>query len=355
MILMVLMAGATYSWGVFYNGVEDYVLYYKLDVIDTTFSLYLFPLAYIYFKSLRIRNWFRWTDLFWLVPGGLIGMVSVILYSAMGEADAAGYIKESYDNSGHLEVYSAPIYQVHFFVNIIVYYIVLSAQVLFMLVAGTFQLVAARGYLRAFFSSSATVLMKRNRVVLVGLLSLLFVFLTAFLGEYYLSFDFNPIAPYVMAFTGLVFFFLGYNVYFQTTSVSSVSEEAEMQQPEESSLYAEQSEEAVSYQPTILERFNQLVEEKFYLRKNLRVEDVADMLHTNRTYVSKLLKEEFGCSFLDFINRKRIEYACELMRTSPKLTQEQIAEMTGFVHASSFSRLFKQYTNMTFREAQKQH
>lgn len=349
MILMLLMAGASYVWGVFYDGITDYKLYYKLDVIDTTFSLYLFPLSYFYFKSLERPGWLGWKEVLWLIPGGTIGIISVILYLAMGSNNATGYIKEFVENNGRLEVYTAPIYQLHFFINIIVYYVVLSAQVLVTLIVGTIQLVSSKGFLRVFFNRSASLVMKQNRVVLVGLWLLLVVILTAFLGEYYLSINFHGVAHYAMAFTGLVFFYLGYNVYSQTAADVSVSLEEEKEEANGVSSTAN----SITTPFTILERFNQLVDEQFYLKKNIRVEDVADMIHTNRTYISKLLKEEFGCSFTEFISHKRIEYARELMSAHPHFTQEQIAEMSGFTHASSFSRAFKQHTGCTFREVQK--
>lgn len=349
MILMALAAGAAYAWGVFYDGISDYKGYYIFDVIDTTFSLYLFPLSYFYFKSLSGPGWLGWKEVLWLIPGGVIGIISLILYLAMGESNAAGYIKESFENSGHLEIYTAPIYRIHFFVNIILYYIVMSAQVLVTLVMGTIQLITPRGFLRIFFNQSASLIMRKNRVVLICLWILLIIFLTAFLGEYYLSFDFDGIAHYVMALAGLIFFYLGYNIYYQTAANVHVSTEKAKEETDDTPHTTN----ATGVQLEILERFNALVDEEFYLRRNLRVEDVADMLHTNRTYVSKLLKEEFGCSFTEFISNKRIEYARELMSTHPHLTQEQIAEMTGFTHASSFSRAFKQHTGLTFREAQK--
>lgn len=293
----------------------------------------------------------------WLIPGGVIGIISVVLYLAMGEENAAGYLKETFDNSGHLEVYTASIYQLHFFVNMILYYIFLSIQVFVILVVGTIQLFTPKGFLRSFFNNSASQAMRQNRVVLIGMWALLLIILTAFLGEYYLSIDFHGVAHYFIAISGLIFFYLGYNVCFRTTPEQIVPTEVAASIEIAPGGNEISPSEKVPNVPTrlipILDRFNLLMNDKVYLKKNIRVEDVADMIHTNRTYVSKLLKEEFGCNFVDYINRKRIEYACELMHTSPGLTQEQIAEMAGFAHASSFSRSFKQYTGMTFREMRK--
>lgn len=104
----------------------------------------------------------------------------------------------------------------------------------------------------------------------------------------------------------------------------------------------------------LLPEFNRLMdEEKLYLHPNLRIEEVAQMLNTNRTYVSRLLREEYNNGFFEYINQRRITYAQERMNADPDLTQERLAIESGFVHASSFSRVFKQCTGMTFRQWQK--
>jgi len=354
MILMLLMVGAAFAWSVYYNGIYDYKLYYKLDVIDTTFTLYLFPFSYFYFRSLVSEKWFGWKEALWLIPGTIIGVVSIVLYMAMGEDNAAGYLKDVIENYGELKTYTAPIYTVHYFFNMIGYYAVLLLQVLVILIIGTIQMIHSKGYLRAFFVRSATESMKKNRIVLIGMWAMLLIIIVAFLIEYFLPINSHEVAPYFIGFDGLVLFFLGYVVYSQTI----ISLEETMQVLSDHKEVGKMNEEGaeafvVVEDNSILTRFNQLIDEKIYLRKNLRVDDVAGMIHTNRTYISRLLKEEFGSSFSEFINRKRIEYACELMQKQPHLSQEQIADKSGFMHTSSFSRIFKQYTGITFREAHK--
>jgi len=349
------MVGAAFAWSVYYNGIDDYKLYYKLDIIDTTFTLYLFPLSYFYIKSLATEKWFGWQEVLWLIPGALIGIISIILYLAMGEDNAAGYLKEVIENYGELKTYTAPIYAVHYFFNMLGFYVVVAIQALVLVIFGTIQLFHSKGYLRAFFVHSATEIMKKNRIVLVGMWALLLMALVAFMTEYFLPVNSHDVAPYFIGFNGLIFFFLGYSVYSQTilSLEENMSVEAELDTNDKNDTKEELITSVVTGNNSILSRFNQLMDERIYLRKNLRVDDVASMIHTNRTYISRLLKEEFESNFSDFINRKRIEYARELMRKQPQLTQEQIAEKSGFVHTSSFSRIFKQYTGMTFREAHK--
>lgn len=79
--------------------------------------------------------------------------------------------------------------------------------------------------------------------------------------------------------------------------------------------------------------------EKVYLNPNLKVSDIAATIGTNRTYVSAYFNKETQCTFYDYVNRFRIEYACkQLDCTDDKIVQ--IAEISGFNSAQAFIRVF---------------
>ena len=79
--------------------------------------------------------------------------------------------------------------------------------------------------------------------------------------------------------------------------------------------------------------------EKVYLNPNLKVSDIAAAIGTNRTYISAYFNKETQCTFYDYVNRYRIEYACkQLDCTDDKIVQ--IAETSGFNSAQAFIRVF---------------
>lgn len=88
-------------------------------------------------------------------------------------------------------------------------------------------------------------------------------------------------------------------------------------------------------------------EELIYLNKNLKVGDIATACNSNRTYVSNFINEEFGYSFSDYINKKRVEHAQRLMRESKYFKIAQIADESGFSSEQSFYRNFKKYTGQS--------
>lgn len=79
--------------------------------------------------------------------------------------------------------------------------------------------------------------------------------------------------------------------------------------------------------------------EKIYLNPNLKLSDIAKAIGTNRTYVSAFFNKEAGCTFYDYVNRLRIDAACNLLLNS-KENISQIAEKSGFNSSNSFIRVF---------------
>lgn len=79
--------------------------------------------------------------------------------------------------------------------------------------------------------------------------------------------------------------------------------------------------------------------EKIYLNPNLKVSDIAAAIGTNRTYISAYFNKETQCTFYDYVNRYRIEYACKLLENSNEKIL-QIAELSGFNSSQAFIRVF---------------
>lgn len=89
-----------------------------------------------------------------------------------------------------------------------------------------------------------------------------------------------------------------------------------------------------------------MTEERIYLRKNLKIGDMASEAGSCRTYVSNFINTKYGCTFLEYINRHRIEYAKELLRMEEPLKMWIVADMAGFSSEQSFYRNFRRFVGM---------
>ena len=76
---------------------------------------------------------------------------------------------------------------------------------------------------------------------------------------------------------------------------------------------------------------------------NMNVNQISHYFELTPQYVAKIFKKEEGVSLLDYINRRRIEYAQELDKKGG-YTIKEISKMAGFNNERTYYRVFKKYT-----------
>lgn len=97
---------------------------------------------------------------------------------------------------------------------------------------------------------------------------------------------------------------------------------------QEEKVYSEQVKEALRY----LDQ---------HLQESVSMRDTADHLHMNASYFSVHFKEQTGLTFSDYMTRRRVQRAKELL-TSTRLTIAEIAERVGYQTAKYFVKVFRE-------------
>ena len=89
--------------------------------------------------------------------------------------------------------------------------------------------------------------------------------------------------------------------------------------------------------------------DKIYRHSDLRITFISEALKTNRTYISRLINEEFGMNFNEFVNQYRVREAEALLSSTDHNSYklEYIAEKVGFGSGDSFTRAFKEHKGIT--------
>ena len=77
-----------------------------------------------------------------------------------------------------------------------------------------------------------------------------------------------------------------------------------------------------------------------FTRQGLTLEELAEALCTNRTYIAGYIKSTYHVTFREWIADLRIEYAKRMMSEHPEMTVGAAAEASGFLSLSYFSRIF---------------
>ena len=84
------------------------------------------------------------------------------------------------------------------------------------------------------------------------------------------------------------------------------------------------------------------VEQKGYLSPGLTIRELADTLHTNRTYLSRYIRTMYNQTFREWITSMRVEYSKELLAEHPEMILQDISEHSGFLSLSHFIKVFKE-------------
>jgi len=76
------------------------------------------------------------------------------------------------------------------------------------------------------------------------------------------------------------------------------------------------------------------------------IEQLAADMNVSSSYLSRLFKKSTSMTFLDFLNRYRIQKAVDLLSTQ-KYRVYEVASMTGFSDYKRFYEVFRSYTGIT--------
>ncbi len=104
---------------------------------------------------------------------------------------------------------------------------------------------------------------------------------------------------------------------------------------------------ALKYKDEYINKLEKLMkEDKIFLHKNLKQEDLARQLSTNMSYISKLFNSHYNMRFNDYINEYRIKEACMLIASKDHndYTINQLYDKVGFKTRSTFYNAFKKFT-----------
>ena len=88
---------------------------------------------------------------------------------------------------------------------------------------------------------------------------------------------------------------------------------------------------------------------QYFLNHDITISGVAEELSISRTYLSQVVNEKFGMSFVNYINQLRIREARHLLSEDLDrlYTIESISKQVGFNSTNVFNKAFKRFTGLT--------
>lgn len=101
------------------------------------------------------------------------------------------------------------------------------------------------------------------------------------------------------------------------------------------------------YELLFCQASHKVCDEQYFLKSDLTIEVLADVLNTNRSYLSTSINKFCEKGFSVWLNNFRIQYAEQLMRENPSIALKDLPEQCGFATTSTFVRNFKRCHNMS--------
>ena len=99
-----------------------------------------------------------------------------------------------------------------------------------------------------------------------------------------------------------------------------------------------------------IKHHNVIYQTTAYIKENLAekltLEDAAEHVSLSKSYFCRILKDELGCTFTEYVNHLRVERAKLYLRDST-MSIADIAYAVGFDDQSYFTRIFKKLTNVS--------
>ena len=341
LLLFMLMATLLYAGHcAFFNH-----FYSDMPVLDSLYSfanLAVYPLFYVFILSMTSpESQLRHTWLYF-IPSAVIGIMVSAIYVMMSSQELDYFVRilsynEEYGSGTGLCKMMG--------------YIRLTAKVVFaietvaVLFAGSRKITAYNKSIEDYYADTEGKKLTAFQWFMYLFTACSFAsIIFNFIGR----FRFNGSA-WMIAIPSLIFssllFGLGFISFRQSFTIDRFEQEesADRLNPETAPVCKEEK--------PLIERIEEVVTKRqLFLRHNLKISDVAAELCTNRLYVSTAINEEIGISFSDYINRKRVNYAIQLIRANPQMTIYEIADLSGFASDKSFYRNFKSITGKSPKE-----
>ena len=343
------MIGATlvyFSHAVFFS--KQTGLYVYFDSIYVLATLSVYPLYYWYIRLLTVESSCRVTMIWHFVPPFLIASTIAIVYILM--EFPLDYIQHCLYKKADYAKLDDSLWKLNYTLTFFSR-IYLFIQVVWLLPKGLKLIHDYESRLKAFYSNleGRSVNWAKWLIVIFTITAVMSTVANIIGRSYFVTNNFLLAVPAIV-FTVLIFI-IGYLGHVQQYSVfelqfEEAKNDAEMYRaPENVSILSNQILTS-SLKLQLIDLFENKV---MYCQSDLKISTICEALNTNRTYVSKLINDEFLCSFSDFVNKYRVDAAKKLILddTENNYTLEQIAEKVGYSSAGTMIRNFKSHYNMT--------
>ena len=348
-LLMFMMTATMFYIGhfAFYN--------HTISIVPITDTLYcfsypaLFPLILIYIEALVLKEPNYKRGLLYLLPAFACGISAGLIYATMSDEEFSEFIGYHYYFQNYNSISGSAWWLV--FIHR-AFRIIITMEIPFVLYFGWKYINEYNRMVENYYSNTEDKVVTFIKPLMIAFVAASTIsFFSNFANRNYFTESIWLLVIPALLFSSMILLF-GFVGLTQNTYTREFVEESAMTEEEEP------EQEIIPLTPEkehiMAAEIRKLMDEKhLFLQPNLKINNLASMLNTNRNYIYHAINGEIGLSFSDYINQKRIEHAINLIDHNPNMLLTDVATKSGFSSASSFYRNFKTITGCSPSDYQK--
>lgn len=321
---------------------REYEIYRHIDSLYTFCSLSVYPLYYLYIKSLTCRV-MTLKDFWVLLPSFFVALFSFLLYQVMSDEESSAFARKVL--FGEAVDYNFSIWGKLQFFRTRLFVVVFLIQVACVLKNGIRRIRIYHEQLSGFYSNMEKKELSKINVMLyffVGISTMSVLF--SIIGRIpFLKSDWLLLIPSLLF--GSLLFAGGMIGFRQDFSVDDFAKDQDRDQKLETVAEGTAIFNESDIRLKILEEnlIALMEDQQLFKQPDLKITDLSLRLGSNRSYVSRIINIQLNTTFSDFVGKYRIEHAKKmLLNFQRSVTMNEIAEQSGFPSESTFYRVFKQ-------------
>lgn len=338
-----------------------YELYMILDSFWVFSSLMVYPIFYIFIRVMTTEEKLEWNWIWFALPPAILATISGLLYLLMTPAESEAFVRGVLYEQPGFDIDTTLVYLQS--IRVTTVKVMFFIQVTGTLIFGLKLIINFNNRIKDYYSNTSG----RDMTRMKWILGLFVLFSITSIASNFLDKSFFITHPRLLIFPAILFSFfltaLGCLLYKQKFGVENFILEIEEDELRVTDIFSNKSirrsnakQFKVSGMTHLKDQINHLLKkEEIFLLHDLKISDIANFLDTNRTYISKIISEEYNSSFSELINSHRVNYAMTLLvKKGETLTMSEIANQSGFSSESTFFRTFKSKLGVSPGEFRKQ-
>lgn len=326
-----------------------------ISVVPITDTLYCFsypaiyPLILIYIESLVLKDPDYKRGLLYLLPSFICGISAALIYATISNEEFSEFIGYHYYFQNYNSISGSAWWLV--FIHR-AFRIIIAVEIPLVLYFGWKYINDYNRMVENYYSNTEDKVVTFIKPLMIAFVATLTAsFISNFVNRNYFAESIWLLAIPAALYSSIIllFGFVGLTQNNYTQKIVQESAKMEAEEPEQEVIPLTPEKEHI-----MAAEIRRLMDEKrLFLQPNLKINDLAHMLNTNRNYIYNAINRGIGLSFAEYVNKKRIEYAVRLIDQNREILLTDVAIKSGFASTSAFYRNFKLYMDCTPSEYQK--